>query len=89
MIGQSMLELVSHRIDVVLVSGDIANMAMDVDNTATPEDVAKHHSHLEQVVKEFATITTKVYYVPGNVSFCLCTRFPLALAGSKLLFLRQ
>lgn len=71
LIGQSMLELVSHRIDMVLVSGDIANMPMDIDNTATAEEVAKHHSHLEQVVKEFTTISTRVYYVPGNVSLSI------------------
>lgn len=83
LIGQSMLELVSHRIDMVLVSGDIANMPMDIDNTATAEEVAKHHSHLEQVVKEFTTISTRVYYVPGNVSLSISV-FPLSTSSPSL-----
>ena len=55
------------RIDLVLVSGDIANMAMDVDNKATPEEVAQHHRNLEQVVEKFTAISSKVYFIPGNV----------------------
>ena len=52
----------------MLVSGDIANMAMDVDNEATAEEVAQHHRNLDQVVEKFTAISSKVYFIPGNVS---------------------
>ena len=54
--------------DLVLVSGDIANMTMDVDNKATAEEVEHHHRNLEEVVEKFTTISNKVYFIPGNVS---------------------
>ena len=54
--------------DLVLVSGDIANMTMDVNDKATAEEVAHHHQNLEEVVEKFTAISNKVYFIPGNVS---------------------
>ena len=66
--GQKLCGLFPCRVDLVLVSGDIANMTMDVDDKASAEEVAHHHRNLEEVVEKFTAISNKVYFIPGNVS---------------------
>ena len=55
------------RVDVVLVSGDIANMKMDPQ--ASQEEVTMHHRDMDAVVKAIAEINPNLYYIPGNVSW--------------------
>ena len=33
-----------------------------------PEEVARHHDNLEEVVAQLSTISKQLYYIPGNVS---------------------
>ena len=56
-----------YRVDLVLLSGDIANLSDKTYGTAPLEEVEKHDKFLEQIVKQLSTIAT-VYYIPGNVS---------------------
>ena len=53
------------RIDIVLLSGDIADMPMDVN--ADQKENEKYHGHLDQVVGTFTAINSNIYYIPGNV----------------------
>ncbi len=55
-------------IDVVLVSGDIANVPLTEYHTASQELVKKHEEHLKTITESFLSISPKVYYIPGNVS---------------------
>lgn len=55
----------NQRVDLVLLSGDIANLSDKTYGTAPLEEVEKHDKFLEQIVKQLSTIAT-VYYIPGN-----------------------
>ena len=50
----------------MLLSGDLANMAMDPN--APQAEVEKSHRALDEVAQSFLSISSKVYYIPGNVS---------------------
>lgn len=54
------------RVDVVLVTGDIANAPMDW--SLSEGEIEEYHQNLETVVQSFTDIHNKVYYIPGNVS---------------------
>ena len=58
--------LASRRFDLVLLSGDLANMAMNP--SASEAEVEKSHQVLDEVVQSFLSVSSKVYYIPGNVS---------------------
>ena len=64
------------RVDMVLLSGDIANMVMNPQ--ATQEEVAMSHKEMDTMVEAIAEINRNLYYVPGNVSFhCQHTRLSM------------
>lgn len=56
------------RVDVVLLSGDLANCPMEKMSSITPQELAEHHGLLERVVNEFLPLARHVYFIPGNVS---------------------
>ena len=55
----------------MLLSGDIANMPMNP--SAPDKEVEKFHGDLDEVVQSFVAISSKVYYIPGNVSLIIMT----------------
>ena len=55
----------NQKLDVVLISGDIADGPMDWD--LSDEDLKKYQSDLEEIVEVFTQIKNSVYYIPGNV----------------------
>ena len=58
-----------YRVDMVLLSGDFANIPVECyDNKGPQELFDEHRQHMEKIVLEFAPVSSKVYYVPGNVS---------------------
>ena len=52
--------------DLVLLSGDIANMPMDFDLPL--EDIDKYTKDMEKMINSIASIQPNMYYIPGNVS---------------------
>ena len=63
--------------DVVLLSGDLADMPLELCYTAPPDEVRAQHMLLDKVLEEFVPLASKVYYIPGNVSIvcvCVCYR---------------
>lgn len=54
-------------IDVVLISGDIANIPLDQYQTASKELLQEHHDILLRICLEFVSVAERVYFVPGNV----------------------
>ena len=54
------------KLDVVLVSGDIANGPMDW--SLSEGEIEEYRQNLETVLQSFTNIHDKVYYIPGNVS---------------------
>jgi predicted MPP superfamily phosphohydrolase len=66
------LECVSHlkerlqaeKIDIILSSGDNADMAMDYN--ASPETIKKYEEDMRQVVQSLEAIHPLVIYIPGN-----------------------
>ena len=55
------------RVDVVLLSGDIANMAMDP--LASQKEVSRHLKDMDEMVAAIAEINPNLYYIPGNVRY--------------------
>ena len=55
------------KLDVVLISGDIANVPLDQYYTASKELLQEHHDILLRIVTEFVPVAEKVYFIPGNV----------------------
>ena len=55
------------KIDIVLLSGDIANVPFELYHTAPQELLKEHHDHLEQITSGFLSVADKVFFVPGNV----------------------
>lgn len=53
------------RIDLILLSGDNADMAMD--REALPDTVQKYEEDMRQVVQALEAIHPIVIYIPGNV----------------------
>jgi len=53
-------------VDLVLLSGDIANMPMDFDLPSA--DVEKYTKDMEEMINCIANIQPNMYYIPGNVS---------------------
>lgn len=66
-VEQLKLWLKSHnqKLDVILVSGDIANAPMDW--TLSDEQLKKYQTDLEAVIDSLSQIKSNVYYIPGNV----------------------
>ena len=52
---------------MVLLSGDLANIPMEFQDTSSKEELAKHHQDLDRVVEEFVPVAEQVFYIPGNV----------------------
>lgn len=58
-----------HRVDIVLLSGDLANIPVECYADNGPQETFDEHGqHLEKIVNEFVSVAPKVYYIPGNVS---------------------
>lgn len=58
-----------YRVDIVLLSGDFANIPVECYGNNGPQELFdEHRQHMEKIVHEFAPVASKVYYVPGNVS---------------------
>ncbi|XP_019863786.1 PREDICTED: uncharacterized protein LOC100634094 [Amphimedon queenslandica] len=57
------------KIDIILLSGDIADMPMEYGNDTTKEALlfkGSYYQDLQQVVSNARAICDRVYYVPGN-----------------------
>lgn len=65
-IGGTRRMLDSHRVDVILLSGDIANMPMEYD--LPQEETDKYYKDMEAVITSVSSIQSNMYYIPGNVS---------------------
>ena len=59
-----------HRIDLVLLSGDMSNMPMELGaEPDTPtEAFRQYEEEFNNVVKAIESINSNMYYIPGNVS---------------------
>ena len=55
------------EVDLVLVSGDIANVPYELCHSASAELRKEHDDHVQRIVTEFAAVTERVYFIPGNV----------------------
>jgi Icc-related predicted phosphoesterase len=63
---KSWLTTRKQRVDVILISGDVADGPMDW--SLSDEEVKKHQSDLDAIVAGFTQVRNEVYYIPGNVS---------------------
>ena len=52
--------------DLILLSGDIANRPMS--DKLLPEEVDKYVKDMEKMISSIASIQPNMYYIPGNVS---------------------
>ena len=59
---------VHHRVDIVLLSGDISDLPVELYYTATQEENDQYHKLLDKIVEEFVPLDKNIYYIPGNVS---------------------
>ena len=67
--------------DIVLLSGDIANVPVECYGNGGPQEVFdEHRQHLEKIVHEFLPIATKVYYIPGNVRWLPVVTFCMSIS---------
>ncbi len=57
--------------DMVLISGDVANVPLDQYHTASKELLQEHHDILVRITEDFRSVAEKVYFIPGNVSGCM------------------
>ena len=55
------------KIDLVLISGDIANIPPEQYHTDSKELLKEHHDNLLRIVVDFVSVAEKVYFIPGNV----------------------
>lgn len=55
------------KVDVVFLSGDIANVPVEKIQTASKELQDEHYDNLQRITLEFMSVSDKVYFVPGNV----------------------
>jgi hypothetical protein len=60
-------------IDIVLISGDVANIPEDQFHTASKEMQQEQHDNLQRIVTDFRAVAERVYFIPGNVSLILYT----------------
>ena len=59
-----------NRLDLILLSGDIADMPMEYgfDTSETAEKFkASYYDDLQKIVEAVCKINHNVYYIPGNV----------------------
>ncbi len=63
------------KFDMVLISGDVANMPLDQYHMAPKELLQEHHDNLVRITEDFLSVAERVYFVPGNVSGCTLTLF--------------
>ena len=63
---KSWLTTRKQRVDVILISGDVADGPMDW--SLSDEEVKKHQNDLDAIVAGFTQVRNEVYYIPGNVS---------------------
>ena len=54
------------RVDLILLSGDIANMPMKYD--LPQEETDKYYQDMQAVINSVSSIQSNMYYIPGNVS---------------------
>ena len=66
---KSWLTKYNQRVDVVLMSGDIADGPMDLN--LSEEETKKHQTDLDNIVESFMQVKNCVYYIPGNVRECV------------------
>ncbi len=57
-----------YRVDVVLLSGDLANVPMENMTSLTTLELEEQHALVHKVVSEFLPISKHIYFIPGNVS---------------------
>jgi len=50
------------------LSGDLADMPLELCYTAPPDETRAQHLLLEKILEEFEPVCDKLYYIPGNVS---------------------
>lgn len=62
---KSWLSTRHQTINVVLISGDIADGPMDWNQSE--QQIEKYKSDLDTVVTSFLEVNSSVYYIPGNV----------------------
>lgn len=74
------------KLDVVLISGDVANVPLDQYHTASKELLQEHHDILLRIVTEFVPVAEKVYFIPGNVRGHILTISELACPQRKSFF---
>lgn len=55
------------KIDVVLISGDIANFPIEKYYKDDQALELEHHEILLKITAEFISVAEKVYFIPGNV----------------------
>jgi Icc-related predicted phosphoesterase len=61
---KSWLTTRKQRVDVILISGDVADGPMDW--SLSDEEVKKHQNDLDAIVAGFTQVRNEVYYIPGN-----------------------
>ena len=57
------------KVDIILISGDIADIPVESYHTASKELLKEHHENVERITADFLSVSEKVYFIPGNVSF--------------------
>jgi len=55
------------RIDLVLISGDLANIPLEKYHTASEELNKEHEKHMKIIAEYFMGVSKEIYYIPGNV----------------------
>ena len=63
------LSLFPPSVDIMLLSGDIANMPMELgaDPNSPKEELERYRRDLQDVVAASSRICSNLYYIPGNV----------------------
>ena len=67
------------KVDLVLISGDIANVPLELYRTASKEQLQEQHDNLQRIVDDFVAVASQVYFVPGNVRYPTGSRWPIAI----------
>ena len=64
---QQWLRVNNKQVDMVFISGDIADVPAEFYNN-TPEELRKEHDlHLKNITNSFINVAPLVYFIPGNV----------------------
>jgi len=53
-------------VDLILLTGDIANMPMEYN--LPQEETDKYYQDMQTVINSVSSIQSNMYYIPGNVS---------------------